>query len=71
MRIGCDGSRETLFIRNLIRDDQLNCHWCGIIESRKHIIEECKLYNHPRNRLKSYLVNDGKFKEIAENLTLI
>ena len=23
MRIGCDGSRETLFIRNLIPDDQL------------------------------------------------
>ena len=39
MRIGCDGSRETLFIRNLITDEQLYCHCCGIIESRKHIFE--------------------------------
>ena len=26
LRIGCDGSRETLFIRKLITDEELTCH---------------------------------------------
>ena len=29
LRIGCDGSRETLHIRKLIGDQQTNCHRCG------------------------------------------
>ena len=71
MRIGCDGSRETLLIRNLIRDDQINCHWCGTIESRKHIIEECELYDHSRRKLQAQIENEEKFHEIANQLTLL
>ena len=51
MRIGCDGSRETLFTRKLITSEELRCHCCGIIETRKHIIEECELYRYTRRRL--------------------
>ena len=60
MRNGKDGSRDTLLIRKLIQEDQLNCHWCGIPESRKHIIEECELYNQPRNKLRRQ-INSEQF----------
>ena len=39
MRIGCDGSRETLHLSKLITRDQTLCHWCGIMETRLHIVE--------------------------------
>ena len=44
MRIGCDGSRETLMIRKLIQPENVNCHRCGTPETRQHIIEECIIY---------------------------
>ena len=59
LRIGCDGSRETLFIRKLITDDQLNCHWCGTIERVQHILEDCELYRHPRRKLQAKIENDA------------
>ena len=34
MRIGCDGSRETLLIRKLIQPAQVNCQRCGVPETR-------------------------------------
>ena len=71
LRIGCDGSRETLSIRNLITDDELPCHWCGTVETRKHIIEECELYRHSRRRLKAYIENDDKFTKISNQLSLL
>ena len=51
MRVGCDGSRETLHLRKLITQEQTLCHWCGIMESRLHIIEQCDLYQHHRRAL--------------------
>ena len=51
MRIGCDGSRETLHIRKLIDDQQINCHRCGVEETRKHIIENCEIYSRYRRKL--------------------
>ena len=51
MRIGCDGSRETLRIRKLIGEEQKNCHRCGVEETRKHIIENCEIYNRYRRKL--------------------
>ena len=51
LRIGCDGSRETLFIRKLIPTEELLCHQCGIIESRQHILEECELYHNARRQI--------------------
>ena len=48
LRIGCDGSRETLFIRKLIPTEELLCHQCEVIESRQHILEDCDLYRHAR-----------------------
>ena len=71
MRIGCDGSRETLFIRKLITTEELSCHWCGTVETRKHIIEECELYNHGRNKIKRQIETDEAFKEAASNLELM
>ena len=65
LRIGCDGSRETLFIRKLITDEELTCHWCGTIETRKHIIEDCKLYRHSRRRLKAHIESNEKFNNAA------
>ena len=61
LRIGCDGSRETLFIRKLITDEELTCHWCGTIETRKHILEDCELYRHSRRRLQTQINNNEKF----------
>ena len=57
MRTGCDGSRETLYTRNLIRQEDIYCHWCGIVESRQHILEQCELYNQPRRKLKNSIEN--------------
>ena len=45
MRIGCDGSRETLLIRKLIQPTQINCHRCGIPETRLHILQDCEIYS--------------------------
>ena len=44
MRIGCDGSRETLYTRKLITQERTRCHFCGMIESRRHLLEQCDLY---------------------------
>ena len=51
MRIGCDGSRETLYMRKLITQERIRCHICGMIESRRHLLEQCDLYQHHRRTL--------------------
>ena len=51
MGIGCNESKETLYTRKLIQEEELNCHWCGTPETRKHIIMECEIYNSHRNNL--------------------
>ena len=65
LRIGCDGSRETIFIRKLITDEELTCHWCGTIETRKHILEDCELYRHSRRRLQTQINNNEEFAMIS------
>ena len=62
MRIGCDGSRDTLLTRKLIQEDEINCHWCGTPENRKHIIEECEIYNQPRNKLRRQINSQEQFQ---------
>ena len=71
LRIGCDGSRETLFIRKLITDEELTCHWCGTIETRKHILEDCELYRHSRRRLQTQIDNKETFTMISNQLSLM
>ena len=51
MRIGCDGSRDTLHTRKLIDVEQVNCHRCGVSETLQHIIESCDIYNAHRRKL--------------------
>ena len=51
LRIGCDGSRETLLIRKLIPPTELNCHRCGVPETRQHIIQDCEIYTQHRTKL--------------------
>ena len=65
LRIGCDGSRETLYIRKLITDEELTCHWSDTIETRKHILEDCELYRHARRRLQAQINNNEKFGMIT------
>ena len=51
MRIGCDGSRDTLYTRKLISEENINCHRCGVIETRQHILENCDIYNASRRKM--------------------
>ena len=51
LRIGCDGSRETLYTRKLIQAQEANCHRCGTEETRQHILERCEIYNRHRNKM--------------------
>lgn len=44
LRTGCDGSRDTLAMRHLIANEDTNCNICNTIETRKHILTECKTY---------------------------
>ena len=71
LRTGCDGSRGTLYIRKLITDEELTCHWCGVIESRQHILEDCELYRHSRRRLQTQIDSDEEFNKISEHLSLL
>ena len=70
MRIGCDGSRETLHIRKLIEEQQLNCHRCGVEETRAHILENCEIYNRHRRKLVRTITGTREFAEITQNMSL-
>ena len=70
LRIGCDGSRETLLIRKLIITTELNCHRCGTPETRQHIIQECGIYNQLRTKLVRELNRTEEFRKTTEELEL-
>ena len=70
LRIGCDGSRETLLIRKLILPTELNCHRCGIPETRQHIIQKCGIYNQHRTKLVRELNRTEEFRKTTEELEL-
>ena len=61
MRVGCDGSRDTLHTRKLITEENINCHRCGVIETRQHILESCDIYNAPRRKMQRDISRDQDF----------
>ena len=72
MRIGCDGSRETLEIRKLLMEGELNvCHHCGVVETRQHILTECGLYARARNSFIANIQRDIQFREALDIFGLL
>ena len=70
MRTGCDGSRETLLIRKLIGNEQLNCIRCGVTESRRHILEDCEIYGRHRMKLVRGIERTREFQETTQGMNL-
>ena len=55
LRTGYDGSRETLTTRHLLDQQFDKCHECQVKESRKHILENCIIYQKARDKLYQYI----------------
>ena len=70
MRIGCDGSRETLHTRKLIGAEQIDCHRCGVEETRKHILENCEIYSRYRRKLERGINGTQEFAQITQGMSL-